>query len=221
MLDYEHARHQMVDTQIARRGIRDERVLEAMRGVPREAFVDEGFEEYAYEDRALPIGGGQTLSQPYIVACMAEAARIETDDRVLEIGTGSGYAAAVYADLAAEVFTVERVRELAEKARERLQARCPNVVVRSGDGSKGWREKAPFDVIVVAAGGPAIPVSLQEQLEIGGRLIMPVGAERGEQRLMRIKRVAANKYEEEDLGGVVFVPLIGEEGWPEGKDARK
>lgn len=120
----------------------------------------------------------------------------------------------MYADLAAEVFTVERVRELTEKARERLQARCPNVVVRSGDASKAG-EKAPFDVIVVAAGGPAIPVSLQEQLEVGGRLVMPVGAERGEQRLRRIKRVAANKYEEEDLGGVLFVPLIGGEGWPE------
>lgn len=221
MLDYEHARHRMVDTQIARRGIRDERVLEAMRRVPREAFVEEGFEEYAYDDRALPLGSGQTLSQPYIVACMAEAAGIEPDDRLLEIGTGSGYAAAVYAELAAEVFTVERVRELAERSRERLQAPCPNVVVRSGDGTRGWREKAPFDVIVVAAGGPAIPVSLQEQLEIGGRLIMPVGSERGEQRLLRIKRVAANKYEEEDLGGVLFVPLIGEEGWPEGTDARK
>ena len=213
MPDYEHARHRMVEAQIARRGVRDERGLAALRRVPREAFVDRGFEESAYEDRPLPIGGGQTISQPFVVARMAEAAGIEPEDRVLEVGTGSGYAAAVLAELAAEVFTIERRAELARRAENRLhEAGARHVLVTVGDGTKGWPEKAPFDAILVAAGGPSIPVSLQEQLEIGGRLVMPVG-DRGEQRLLRITRTAANRFEEEDLGGVMFVPLIGEEGW--------
>ena len=214
MLDYDHARHRMVDAHIARRGVRDKRILSALRQIPRENFVDAGFEEFAYEDSPLPIGSGQTISQPFIVARMAEAAEIEATDRVLEIGTGSGYAAALLAELAAEVFTVERHSELAERAEDRLQASgYENVFIRIGDGTKGWPEKAPFDAIFVAAGGPSIPVSLQEQLEIGGRLIIPVGDTPREQRLMRITRIAANKFEEEDLGGVMFVPLIGEEGW--------
>lgn len=213
MLDYEHARHRMVDAHIARRGVRDERILSALRRVPREVFVDEGFEEFAYEDSPLPIGSGQTISQPFIVARMTEAAEVEASDRVLEIGTGSGYAAAVLAELAAEVFTVERHRELAEKAETRLHGSGRrNVFVRVGDGTKGWPEKAPFDAIIVAAGGPSVPVSLQKQLEIGGRLVIPVG-DKGVQRLLRVTRVSANKFEEEDLGGVMFVPLIGEEGW--------
>ncbi|MGN6307649.1 MAG: protein-L-isoaspartate(D-aspartate) O-methyltransferase [Mesorhizobium sp.] len=213
MLDYEHARHRMVEAHIVRRGVRDERILSALRHVPREAFVDEGFEEFAYEDSPLPIGSGQTISQPFIVARMTEAAEVEASDRVLEIGTGSGYAAAVLAELAAEVFTVERHRELAEKAEIRLRdSGYRNVFVRVGDGTKGWPEKAPFDAIIVAAGGPSVPVSLQDQLEIGGRLVIPVG-DKGVQRLLRVTRISANKFEEEDLGGVLFVPLIGEEGW--------
>jgi protein-L-isoaspartate(D-aspartate) O-methyltransferase len=216
MLDFEHARHRMVEAHIARRGVHDERVLQALRDVPREAFVDAGFEEFAYEDSPLPIGSGQTISQPFVVAKMAEVAEIEETDRVLEIGTGSGYAAAVLAELAAEVFTVERHRSLAEQAEERLRASgYANVKVRVADGTRGWPEKAPFDAILVAAGGPSVPLTLQEQLEIGGRLIMPVGRELGSQRLIRITRTAANKFEEEDLGGVTFVPLIGEHGWQE------
>ena len=160
---------------------------------------------------------GQTISQPFVVAKMAEVAEIEETDRVLEIGTGSGYAAAVLAELAAEVFSVERHRSLAEQAEERLRASgYANVEVRVGDGTRGWPEKAPFDAILVAAGGPSVPLTLQEQLEIGGRLIMPVGRELGSQRLIRITRTAANKFEEDDLGGVMFVPLIGEHGWQEG-----
>jgi protein-L-isoaspartate(D-aspartate) O-methyltransferase len=214
MLDYEHARHRMVEAHIARRGVRDERVLAALRRVPREAFVDEGYEEFAYEDSPLPIGSGQTISQPFVVARMLEAAEIQASDRVLEIGTGSGYAAALLCELAAEVFTVERHRQLGEQAERRLHASGRrNVEVKIGDGSKGWPEKAPFDAIIVAAGGPAVSVPLQEQLEIGGRLVMPVGDRRGEQRLLRVTRVAANKFEEEDLGGVMFVPLIGAGGW--------
>lgn len=216
VLDYEHARYRMVETHIARRGVRDKRVLAALRKVPREAFVDEGFEEFAYEDSPLPIGSGQTISQPFMVARMAEAAKIDSADRVLEIGTGSGYAAAIFAELALEVVTVERHGELAGRAGERLRASgYDNVTVKVGDGTKGWPETAPFDAIIVAAGGPFVPLSLQEQLEIGGRLVIPVGAHRREQRLLRITRVGANKFEEEDLGGVMFVPLIGEEGWTE------
>jgi protein-L-isoaspartate(D-aspartate) O-methyltransferase len=214
MLDFEHARHRMVEATVARRGVRDRRVLAALRRVPREKFVEEGFEEFAYEDSPLPIGSGQTISQPFIVAKMVEVAEIEATDRVLEIGTGSGYAAAVMAELAAEVFTIERHQLLAEKAEERLHAAgYKNVTVRTGDGTKGWPDKGPFDAILVAAGGPSVPMALQEQLEIGGRLVIPVGKELGLQRLLRVTRVAANKFEEEDLGGVTFVPLIGEQGW--------
>jgi protein-L-isoaspartate(D-aspartate) O-methyltransferase len=228
MLDYEYSRHRMVEAHIARRGVRHERVLAAMRKVPREKFVDEGFEEFAYEDSPLPIGSGQTISQPFIVARMAEAAEIEDADRVLEIGTGSGYAAAILAELASEVVTVERHAELAELAMARLRdCGYGKVDVKVADGTKGWPDKAPFDAIIVTAGGPSVPVSLQEQLEIGGRLVIPVGEHRREQRLLRITRVSANKFEEEDLGGVMFVPLIGEEGWadekrgPAARDVRK
>jgi protein-L-isoaspartate(D-aspartate) O-methyltransferase len=214
MPDREQARHRMVDAQISRRGVRDERVLAALRTVPREAFVAEGFEASAYEDSARPIGSGQTISQPYIVARMAEAAAIGEADRVLEIGTGSGYAAAVLGRLAREVFTIERHAALAARAESRLRASgCGNVTVRVGDGTRGWPEKAPFDAILVAAGGPSVPAALQEQLETGGRLIIPVGDERRTQRLLRITRTGATRFEEEDLGGVMFVPLIGEQGW--------
>ncbi|MBZ9907331.1 protein-L-isoaspartate(D-aspartate) O-methyltransferase [Mesorhizobium sp. BR115XR7A] len=213
MLDFEHARHRMVEAHIARRGVHDRRVLNAVRRVAREQFVDEGFEEFAYEDSPLPIGSGQTISQPFIVAKMAEIAEIEATDRVLEIGTGSGYAAAVLAELAEHVFTIERHRSLAQQAERRLNAAAyRNIEVRVGDGTKGWQEKAPFDAIVVAAAGTSIPLGLQEQLEIGGRLIIPVGEDLYSQRLVRVTRIAANKFEEEDLGGVMFVPLIGEHG---------
>ena len=214
MLDYEHARRRMVEAHIARRGVRDDRVLAALRRIPREDFVDEGFKEFAYEDSPLPIGSGQTISQPFIVARMAEAAEIEASDRVLEIGTGSGYAAAVFAELAREVLTVERHRELAAAAQDRLNASgYRNVTVKVGDGTKGWPEKAPFDAIIVAAGGPSVPSPYKNQLAIGGRLVIPVGERGGEQRLLRITRIASDQFEEEDLGGVMFVPLIGEEGW--------
>jgi protein-L-isoaspartate(D-aspartate) O-methyltransferase len=214
MLDFQHARHRMVDAHIARRGIRDERVLDAMRSVPRERFVDEGFEEFAYEDSPLPISEGQTISQPFIVAYMIEAAELEPDDRVLEVGTGSGYAAAVMSRIAGQVYTIERHAALADTAIQRLQSLgLRNVDVRVGDGSKGWPEKAPFDAILVAAGGHSPPAALKEQLDIGGRLVIPLGKEQRSQRLVRITRLAANKFEEDDLGGVMFVPLIGEHGW--------
>jgi protein-L-isoaspartate(D-aspartate) O-methyltransferase len=220
MLDFEYSRHRMVETQIARRGVRDARVLAALRNVRREDFVDEGFEEFAYEDSPLPIGSGQTISQPFVVAHMAEVAEIGPTDRVLEVGTGSGYAAAVLAELAAEVFSIERHASLAAQAQERLHAAgYRNVSVRTGDGTKGWPEKGPFDAIIVAAGGPSVPVALQEQLELGGRLVIPIGDTQDMQRLLRISRVSATKFEEEDLGGVRFVPLIGEAGWTEAPPA--
>ena len=216
MLDYRHARHQMVERHLARRGIRDARVLKAMEAVPREAFVEEGFEEFAYEDSPLPISEGQTISQPYIVARMAEAAEIDPADTVLEVGAGSGYAAAVLSHLAGQVVAIERHAVLAEKTAMRLgKLGRRNVEIRAGDGTKGWPERAPFDAIIVSAGGPTAPRALKDQLEIGGRLIIPVGRQERSQRLLRITRLAANRYEEEDLGGVLFVPLIGEGGWAE------
>jgi len=211
----------MVNSQIVARGIRDSHVLEAMRAVPREHFVPEPLGEFAYEDTPLPIEAGQTISQPYIVAHMIEAAAITPGDRVLEIGAGSGYAAAVMSRIAKDVYAIERHAELAELARWRLgQLGYTNVEVRTGDGTQGWPEAAPFDAILVAAGGPSIPKPLSSQLSIGGRLVMPVG-EADQQKLMRVTRIAEDRYDERDLGDVRFVPLIGAHGWAEdhGTDA--
>ncbi len=213
--NHESARREMVRRQIGARGVRSARVLEALARVPRERFVPEQLEEFAYQDSPLPIAEGQTISQPFIVAYMAEQAELREGDRVLEVGTGSGYAAAVFAEIAAEVFTIERNELLAETARDRLvELGYARVHVRCGDGTKGWPDAAPFDAILVAAGGPEIPRSLREQLAVGGRLVIPVGPSERTQKLLRIRRVAADRYTEEDLGGVTFVPLIGEEGWP-------
>jgi protein-L-isoaspartate(D-aspartate) O-methyltransferase len=203
----------MVDSQIAGRGIRDRHVLEAMREVPREAFVAEGFEEFAYQDGALPIGAGQTISQPYIVALMTEAAALSPGDSVLEVGTGSGYAAAVMSRIARVVYSIERHSSLADGARVRLERLgYDNVVIHVGDGTRGWPEKAPFDAILVAAGGPEVPDTLKQQLAIGGRMVIPVASDEG-QTLRKITRLEERRYDEEDLGGVAFVPLIGEYGF--------
>jgi protein-L-isoaspartate(D-aspartate) O-methyltransferase len=209
------ARERMVQHQIVGRGVQDPAVLNAMRRMPREAFVPRHLVRRAYADEPLPIGEGQTISQPYIVAFMTEAMRLRPEDRVLEIGTGSGYAAAVLAEIAAEVYTVERLARLAESARRRLaELRYTNVHVRHGDGSLGWTEHAPYDAIVVTAGGPQVPRSLLAQLAIGGRLVMPVGPTPRVQRLLRMVRTGDSTHESEDLGDVAFVPLIGAEGWP-------
>src|SRR3954447_21897011 len=179
------ARDRMVEVQLIRRGVRDPYVLEAMRGVPREAFVEPGFEEFAYEDGPLPIGEGQTISQPYIVALMIEAAGVRPGDNVLEVGAGSGYAAAVMSQIADHVFAIERHRELSEKALTRFRKLgYDNIELRLGDGTMGWSEAAPFDAILVSAGGPGVPEALKRQLAIGGRCVIPVGAAERRQTLL-------------------------------------
>jgi protein-L-isoaspartate(D-aspartate) O-methyltransferase len=179
--------------------------------------VPASIERFAYDDGPLPIGKGQTISQPYIVAVMTAAVRIKPGERVLEIGTGSGYGAAVLSRIAGEVYTVERVGELAETARRRLAALGYDTVhVLEGDGSLGWPEHAPYEAILVTAGGPRVPKALLHQMAVGGRLIMPVGADPRSQRLVRVTRTDAHEYEHENLEYVAFVPLIGAEGWPEG-----
>ena len=204
----------MVETQIAARGVRDPAVLEAMRLVPRERFVPAHLAELAYTDEPLPIGEDQTISQPYIVAAMIDAARPKPGDRALEIGTGSGYSAAVLATIVAEVYTVERLAGLAESAGRRLaELGYANVHVRQANGTLGWPEHAPFDVIIVTAGGPRVPRPLLEQLAAGGRLVMPVGSRQLGQRLTRVTRTGEDTYHHEGLEDVAFVPLIGEEGW--------
>ena len=207
-------RQRMVEQHIAARAVTDPLVLSAMRKVGREPFVSAAQREFAYEDSPLPIEEGQTISQPYIVALMTEALRIGPSSRVLEVGTGSGYAAAVLAEIAAEVFTIERHEALARTAADRLrELGYRNVSVRHGDGTLGWAEQAPFDAIVVAAGGPDVPAALLEQLVVGGRLVIPIGETPRAQSLVRVTRTSAAKYEREELGAVRFVPLIGAQGW--------
>jgi protein-L-isoaspartate(D-aspartate) O-methyltransferase len=209
-------RDRMVERQIAARGVRDPRVLEAMHQVPREVFVAPGFEEFAYEDSPLPIADGQTISQPYIVALMIAAAKVKPGDKVLEIGTGSGYGAAVLSRIAAKVYTIERHAALAETARQRFArlGYC-NIEVRQADGTLGWPEAAPFDAIIVTAGGPEIPETLRQQLKVGGRLVIPIGVIAREQQLVKVVRDGETEFHEEELGAVRFVPLVGEHGWPE------
>jgi protein-L-isoaspartate(D-aspartate) O-methyltransferase len=182
--------------------------------VPREAFVLPGWEAEAYEDQPLPIADRQTISQPYIVAYMIEAAGLKPGDRALEIGTGSGYAAAVMAAIAGRVYTIERHPGLAETAGRRLHdIGVDNVEVRVGDGTRGWPEAQPFDAIIVTAGGPKVPTELREQLAVGGRLVIPVGDTLHRQSLVRVVREGPSDFREEALADVAFVPLIGDEGW--------
>ena len=211
-------REEMVERNIAARGVRDELVLSAMRKVPRELFLPKNLCEFAYEDSPLPIAGEQTISQPYIVAFMAESLLLKGGEKILEIGAGSGYAAAVLSEIAAHVYTVERLGQLADKAAATLaDLGYDNVRVLHGDGTRGWLEHAPYDAIVVAAAGPQVPASLKAQLKIGGRLVIPVGANQRVQELVRVTRVSENEYRSEDIADASFVPLIGEEGWATAK----
>jgi protein-L-isoaspartate(D-aspartate) O-methyltransferase len=218
MLTLEEQRRRLVRGQLCGRGITDPAVVEAFSNVRREAFLPPEMAEFAYQDTPLPIEKGQTISQPYIVALMTEALELKPRDRVLEVGTGSGYAAAILGAIAREVYTVERHAELAEQAARRLQAEgFDNVFVFHGDGTLGWPDHAPYDAIVVAAGGPEVPQPLLDQLAIGGRLVIPVGEEKNLQKLIRVTRTATGGYQREDLGDVRFVPLIGAQGWLDGE----
>jgi protein-L-isoaspartate(D-aspartate) O-methyltransferase len=193
--------------------IRDTKVLEAMRSVPRHSFVPEALQSRAYGDHALPISGSQTISQPYIVARMTELLEIDSASRVLEIGAGSGYQTAVLAKVAGQVYAIERIASLAREAQARIrQIGIYNATVKCFDGTLGWAANAPYDAILVAAGGPTVPDPLVAQLKIGGHLVVPVGASRESQRLIRVTKTE-NGQKKEDHGGCAFVPLIGQHGW--------
>ena len=222
MADYPKQRRYMVEHHIVARGVRSPLVIAAMDTVPREEFLPSHLREYAYEDTPLPIGEAQTISQPYIVAFMAEALGLSGGEKVLEIGAGSGYAAAILSRIAGEVFTVERIGELAAKASEKLaDLGYDNVHVLHADGTLGWPEHAPYDAIIVAAGGPEVPRSLKQQLKIGGRMVIPVGTDPRAQELVRVTRVDEDDFKTEDIADVRFVPLLGEEGWAGGGAAPK
>lgn len=211
---YEPLRVRMVETQIRERGVRDERLLEAMRRVPRHLFVPPGYERDAYGDHPIPIGEGQTISQPYVVAAMTEALALQPENSVLEIGTGSGYQAAVLAELVSRVYSIERIAALADRGREALErAGYRNVSVMVGDGSEGLPGAAPFDAILVTAAAPSIPQTLFDQLREGGRMVVPVGTYSGQQ--LQLVRKVEGKPVSAGLDLVRFVPLIGAEGYRE------
>lgn len=205
----------MVERQIRARGVTDERVLKAMEEIPRHLFVDEALLDQAYSDTPLPIGEGQTISQPYIVALMTEALNLTGREKVLEIGTGSGYQTAILSRLVDRVISVERIASLSLRARKILdQLKCYNVLTVVGDGTLGWKDEAPYDAIIVTAGAPEIPQTYLDQLAPGGRLVIPVGGLHN-QKLVRVVRNvdSPEELEYEDLGGCRFVSLIGEHGW--------
>ncbi len=215
MTDYSISRRRMVDQQIVARGITDQRVIGAMRQIPRHLFVESGLQSHAYSDSSLPIGEKQTISQPFMVAAMSAALGLKGDERVLEVGTGSGYQTAVLAHLARRVYSIERISSLAAKARKVLdQLRLSNINIKLGDGTMGWKDQAPFDAILVAAGSPDIPAEYLAQLEINGTLVLPVG-DREQQVLVRVIRLEDGSFKREQMMGCRFVPLIGEQGWQE------
>ena len=210
---FEEARQRMVDTQLRLRGITDERVLAAFAKVPRHHFVPADFRAEAYADHPLPIGGGQTISQPFIVALMLQALRLQGHERVLEIGSGSGYQTALLAELALEVFSIERLPELLRDVRERLRALgTANVHLTAGNGSLGWPEHAPYEGILVSASAPEVPEPLVAMLAEGGRLVLPIGPQEGQMLVEITKR--GGRLLQRELAGCVFVPLIGRHGWP-------
>ncbi len=214
MINYEKERSRMVEEQIIARGVKDERVLAAMRKVPRHEFLPEAIRGMAYQDSALPLGEAQTMSQPYMVALMTEQLELKGHERVLEIGTGSGYQAAVLSELCEKVYTVERIKMLADRARQSLdRLGYRSVAIKVYDGTYGWKEMAPFDAIMVTAGAPDVPAPLVEQLKEGGRMVIPVG-ERFGQTLLKIVKTPAGPVTERSIP-CVFVPLIGNHGWKE------
>lgn len=212
-MSLEHEREEMVSQQLAARGVREQRVLDAMRRVPREMFLPPELRDRAYDDAALPIDAGQTISQPYIVACMTELLSLRPGDRVLEVGTGSGYQTAILALLAQHIYSIERHEVLLEAAQHRLRSmELSNVTFRWGDGSLGWQEEAPFDAILVAAGAPDVPRALLAQMTIGGRLVLPIGPLR-EQQLLYVFRATKDRYVRREVLGCRFVKLVGAGGW--------
>jgi len=212
MIDFSKTRLKMVEEQLVARGIKDPRVISAMRKVPRHLFVEEALQGQAYSDHPLPIGEKQTISQPYMVALMTEALQLKGNEKMLEIGSGSGYQTAVLAELAEKVFSVERIRSLAIRARNLLfSLGYFNVEIKIFDGTYGWLEQSPFDAILVTAGAPDIPQPLIDQLTVGGRLVIPVG-DASIQDLFRVTKTEEGTRKE-DLGGCRFVKLIGKYGW--------
>lgn len=210
----EQKREQMVKDQIESRGIRNQRLLAALKKVPRHTFVGPEYEELAYEDGPLPTEEGQTISQPYIVALMLELARLKPTDKVLEIGTGSGFSTCILAEIVNEVFTIEAISPLAEKAAKRFKhLGYKNIHAKTGDGSLGWSEHSPFDAIIVTAGAPEAPEPLKNQLRIGGRMVIPIGDQRTQQTLIVVERVNQETYKQTSEGSVLFVPLVGKQGW--------
>jgi protein-L-isoaspartate(D-aspartate) O-methyltransferase len=216
MMDAYHSKRQhMVDTQIIPRGIKDQRVINAMRKIPRHLFLDEAFWPQAYEDHPLPIGEKQTISQPYIVAIMTEALQLTGTETVLEIGAGSGYQTAILAELTEQVYTIERIPSIAKRARKTFdQLQYRNIIITIRDGTAGWKEHSPYDSIIVTAASPGAPKPLLEQLATGGRLVIPIGDE-FTQELIVYKKEDENEFKEENYGGCRFVKLIGEYGWKE------
>jgi protein-L-isoaspartate(D-aspartate) O-methyltransferase len=211
---FQEAREKMVSSQIEARGVTNPLVLKAMRAVPRHCFMPEDIQEMAYTDRPLPLGQGQTISQPYIVAYMTQGLRLCGGEKILEIGTGFGYQAAILSQIASEVFTIEYLDDLAQTAQYALtQLGYTNVHLSTGDGTLGWPEASPFQGIIVTASGPYIPESLKQQLAVGGRLLMPVGEYRFGQTLIRLTKGTGGHFQEERLLDVAFVPLVGKFGW--------
>jgi protein-L-isoaspartate(D-aspartate) O-methyltransferase len=205
-------REKMVEEQIAARGVNDARVLATMRKVPRHAFVSQTLRHQAYHDYPLPLDHGQTISQPYMVALMTSCLRLKGDEKILEVGTGSGYQAAILSKLAQKVYSIERDPLLARKARELLtELKYDNIVIKVGDGTLGWREFAPYDGIIVTAGSPVVPGPLQEQLSDGGRLVVPVGSSAFQNLMCIVKK--GSQFKNEEICGCTFVPLIGDHGW--------
>ena len=212
-MDYSVARRRMVEQQIKARGIVDQRVIKAMLDIPRHLFVEAGLQGHAYGDASLPIGEKQTISQPYTVASMTAALELQGNERILEIGTGSGYQTAILSKLVKRVYSIERISLLAGRARKILdQLQLSNINIKIADGTVGWADQAPFSGILVAAGAPEVPKKYLDQLEVGGRLVLPVG-DQEKQVLLRITRGEDGSFEQEQLMECRFVPLIGEQGW--------